>query len=260
MLLALWFAGRILAQSYAVPFDSTQGPALQSLLASANCLAPLCSISTLTALGCPEFGKESPILCDSHGRVTILKLTSMGLTGSLTTVVGLLTNLYVLWVDQNFLTNTIPSEIGLLTSVTSLALTSNRLVGTVPQAISLLTSLTELGIEGNMLTGAVPMLSTTIQSGFCFFQSSGGLNCIDIPNSPDCMQNGGKCGCYDAGTPISCAPAPVPTPAVSSGAAGSAALPTAGGGGGSSTNNAAALTMTSLLACGVGLVHFVWEQ
>lgn len=68
-----------------------------------------------------------------------------GITGSLPTEVGLLSNLKLLHVQFNSLTGAIPTELG-LTSMTNLALHYNEMEGTIPTEVGALSGLHTLGL------------------------------------------------------------------------------------------------------------------
>jgi hypothetical protein len=61
-----------------------------------------------------------------------LSLTANGLTGSLPTTLGLLTNLQFLWLYDNALTGSLPSELGALASLKTLQVEGNPLNGIMP--------------------------------------------------------------------------------------------------------------------------------
>ncbi|CAB9529449.1 LRR receptor-like serine threonine-protein kinase [Seminavis robusta] len=95
-----------------------------------------------------------------------------GLTGTLPTELGLMTNLTDVSVLANAVTGTIPTELGRLTLLTSLHLASNSLEGTLPSELWLLTSLESLvaghypvgNAVGNYLTGQLPSEIGTMTS------------------------------------------------------------------------------------------------
>ena len=66
---------------------------------------------------------------------TVLNLYNQGLTGSIPSEIGNLTNLKKLYLSYNDLTGSIPPEIGNLTNLTSLHLESNQLTGIIPDEI-----------------------------------------------------------------------------------------------------------------------------
>lgn len=100
---------------------------------------------------CSFFGVE----CDgSH--VSILSLSSNGLSGTIPSTIGQLTSLTSLYLGDNELIGTIPSTIGQLSlNLFALSLSNNQLSGTIPQTIGQLSSLSFLGLNDNRLTGIV---------------------------------------------------------------------------------------------------------
>jgi len=87
---------------------------------------------------------------------TVLNLYNQGLTGSIPSEIGNLTNLTELKIRYNQLTGSIPSEIGNLTNLKKLYLSYNDLTGSIPPEIGNLTNLTSLDLESNQLTGIIP--------------------------------------------------------------------------------------------------------
>jgi hypothetical protein len=85
-----------------------------------------------------------------------LRLYNNQLTGEIPLEIGNLSNLTYLNLGDNQLTGSIPSEIGNLTNLTGLWLYSNQLTGTIPPEIGNLTNLTVLGLSENQLTGSIP--------------------------------------------------------------------------------------------------------
>ncbi len=98
----------------------------------------------------------SGVLLDNSGRVTSLILKSNGLRDSLPSVLGSLTNLQVLDVDQNNLSGIIPQSLGGLTNLYFLNLDYNLFSGSIPASLGNLTKLQYLYIDGNQLTGEIP--------------------------------------------------------------------------------------------------------
>ena len=79
-----------------------------------------------------------------------------GLTGSIPSEIGNLTNLTELNLYGNQLTGSIPPEIGNLTNLTYMNLGSNQLTGSIPSEIGNLTNLYGLSLRYNQLTGIIP--------------------------------------------------------------------------------------------------------
>ena len=87
---------------------------------------------------------------------TNLSLSERGLTGSIPSEIGILTNLTHLSLSSNFLTGNIPLEIGNLTNLTWLDLGVNQLTGSIPSEIGNLTNLSRLYLYTNQLSGIIP--------------------------------------------------------------------------------------------------------
>jgi len=68
------------------------------------------------------------------------------LTGSLPSMIGLMTNLNFMLLHNNLLTGTIPTEIGLMTSLNFLSLNGNSISGTIPSNILNLTSILKISV------------------------------------------------------------------------------------------------------------------
>ncbi len=89
-------------------------------------------------------------------RVTGLDLSSRGLTGSIPTQLGSLTNLEHLDLHSNQLTGSIPTQLGSLTNLQYLNLHTNQLTGSIPTQLGSLTGLQRLFLSTNQLTGSIP--------------------------------------------------------------------------------------------------------
>ena len=96
------------------------------------------------------------VTTDSDGRVTQLNLSDNGLTGTIPTALGDLSNLQELYLWGNELTGPIPAELGNLSSLQILSLQNNNLSGEIPAALGNLASLQELILYDNPLTGPIP--------------------------------------------------------------------------------------------------------
>eukprot|EP00300_Choanocystis_sp_HF-7_P007665 c15434_g1_i1.p1 GENE.c15434_g1_i1~~c15434_g1_i1.p1 ORF type:complete len:903 (+),score=163.92 c15434_g1_i1:51-2759(+) len=90
---------------------------------------------------------------------TDIFLSGQGLSGTIPTQVGLLTNLMYWDLLENDLTGTIPSQVGKLTNLMYWDLSSNALSGTLPTSIGLMTSLEFCDLYLNEFTGTVPTQS-----------------------------------------------------------------------------------------------------
>jgi hypothetical protein len=94
---------------------------------------------------------------DSEGQVNYLDLAFRKLRGRLPDEIGLLTNLLVLNLKNNYLEGTIPSVIyNKLTNLRLLGLSANEISSTISPDISKLTDLRELHLSDLSLTGEIP--------------------------------------------------------------------------------------------------------
>lgn len=96
------------------------------------------------------------ITTDISGRVTELELSENGLSGSIPSELGNLTNLEWMSLWDNRLSGPIPSELGNLTNLTVLMLGENKLSGLIPSELSNLTNLEVMGLWSNGLSGPIP--------------------------------------------------------------------------------------------------------
>ncbi len=96
-------------------------------------------------------------LAGGVARVTALRLTELGLAGTIPPELGGLTALRTLYLDWNVqLGGPIPPELGRLRELRGLRLAGNRLTGAIPPALADLPELRELLLAGNALEGCVP--------------------------------------------------------------------------------------------------------
>ena len=97
------------------------------------------------------------ITCGFSGDIESLDLSNFSLFGTISTVIGLLSQLELLYLNDNdYLTGTIPSEIGQLSSLSYLSLDNSNLDGSIPTQLGALQSLIFLDIT------SVPSISGTI--------------------------------------------------------------------------------------------------
>lgn len=97
------------------------------------------------------------ISCNDAGGLYKINLGSNGLSGSIPTEVGMLTQLTHIYLHQNALKCPIPTEIGELTKLSVLNLWSNFNVNEgIPTELGKLTQLTYLFLSNNALTGTIP--------------------------------------------------------------------------------------------------------
>ena len=93
---------------------------------------------------------------DGQGRVIRLDLVNNGLTGTIPSELGSLTNLRSLHLSANGLTGAIPAELGSLANLETLELSNNELTGSIPEELGLLANLESLALSNNGLTGSIP--------------------------------------------------------------------------------------------------------
>ncbi|KAF8026931.1 hypothetical protein BT93_F3426 [Corymbia citriodora subsp. variegata] len=91
-----------------------------------------------------------------HRRVTVLDLSSQGLSGSISPHIGNLSFLRNLSLSNNSLGHEIPPQVGQLHCLRSLSLVNNSLVGEIPKNISGCSNLYGLYLRGNRLSGEIP--------------------------------------------------------------------------------------------------------
>ena len=99
---------------------------------------------------------DSIVLGGTPQRVTELQLGSRGLSGSIPSTLGSLSNLTKLYLFSNQLSGAIPTQLGSLSNLTHLFLNSNRLTGSIPKEIGEISTLTILSLGSNQLTESIP--------------------------------------------------------------------------------------------------------
>ncbi|KAL8171516.1 hypothetical protein V2J09_023320 [Rumex salicifolius] len=164
----------------AITSETNSGDAvvLESLMSQWENTPPSWKNSPNDPCGIPWEG----VTCNDDTRVTALKLTSMGLkgslegdiggltelrsldlsfnkdlTGPLSPALGLLNKLNMLILAGCGFSGRIPQELGNLTQLLFLALNSNKFTGEIPASLGYLTNLTWLDLSDNQLTGPLPV-------------------------------------------------------------------------------------------------------
>jgi len=100
----------------------------------------------------------------TNGVVTVITLTSNGLTGVLPPSVGDLVDLLELNLQQNAISGTLPDALGTLPRLVKLRLTNNRFTGSIPSSLGGncqngtggLCNLDGLLLDGNQISGTIP--------------------------------------------------------------------------------------------------------
>ncbi|TKY72323.1 leucine-rich repeat receptor protein kinase [Spatholobus suberectus] len=93
----------------------------------------------------------------SNSRVTSISLASMGLSGQLSSDIGLLSELLILDLSYNRnLTGPLPNDIGNLKKLTNLLLISCGFTGPIPETIGNLERLVFLSLNSNGFSGSIP--------------------------------------------------------------------------------------------------------
>ena len=90
------------------------------------------------------------------GRVWRLQIAEEGLTGTIPSELGNLSNLQMLWLGGNQLRGGIPPEFGGLSKLEWLSLGGNQFTGGIPKELGSLSNLQSLWLGENQLTGEIP--------------------------------------------------------------------------------------------------------
>ena len=98
----------------------------------------------------------SGVQTDILGRVTVLDLEGVNLTGSIPESFGNLTELRRLYLDENGLTGPLPAGFGKLSKLQYASLVDNKLTGPLPAELGNLANLEKLYLRNNLLTGRLP--------------------------------------------------------------------------------------------------------
>ena len=112
----------------------------------------------LTYLGLFQNGLTGsiPSSLGSLSNLYYLGLSSNGLTGSIPASLGSLSNLEYFRLDRNDLTGSIPSSLGNLTEVWNFELQDNNISGSIPSSFGNMSDLEILILQGNELAGQIP--------------------------------------------------------------------------------------------------------
>ncbi|KAJ3701496.1 hypothetical protein LUZ61_005201 [Rhynchospora tenuis] len=106
------------------------------------------------------------VTCNDNNSVIRIDLGHAGLSGSLISQLGELTNLQYLELQNNNISGVIPTSFGNLTNLISLDLQSNALSGSIPSSLGNLYYLKYLYLNGNNLSGSLPQeILSLITSG-----------------------------------------------------------------------------------------------
>ena len=96
------------------------------------------------------------VITDENDRVIELNLSENELNGTISSELGHLTHLEVLYLSENQLSGTIPSALGVLSNLIELSLWSNELTGPIPPELGRLANLEMLHLGKNELSGTIP--------------------------------------------------------------------------------------------------------
>ena len=91
-----------------------------------------------------------------HTQLTELVLPINRITGTIPTSIGLLTELTYLHLGGNSLQGSLPSEIGSLSQLLGLFVSNNTLSGSLPSSLGAMLKLIDLSLENNSFIGSVP--------------------------------------------------------------------------------------------------------
>ncbi|KAK9287574.1 hypothetical protein L1049_015995 [Liquidambar formosana] len=120
----------------------------------------MCTKSRVTAITLPSMGLTGQLSGDIEGLSELQSLDlsyNKGLTGSLPSQIGSLTNLSNLILVGCSFSGLIPDMFGSLKQLTYLSLNSNRFIGKIPPSIGNLSNLYWLDLAENQLTGTIPV-------------------------------------------------------------------------------------------------------
>jgi len=128
---------------------------------------------------CTDCSNWGDVDCSGGSSVLNLRWTGGYFGGTISSYVGLLSQIQSLNLNNNALGGIIPSEIGLLSQLQQLNLQENDLSGKIPSQIGLLSNLDALILSRNHLTGEIPFQIQSIPglSGSCNVWFGNNLTC-----------------------------------------------------------------------------------
>lgn len=109
-----------------------------------------------------------------------LQLRSNEFSGTLSSTIGLLTNLVELDVSENRLKGSLPTEIGLMTSLTRLQLYSNAFDDMIPSELGLLQNAESMALHDNLFTGTVPIIICELTYTCALLREELTVDCKDL--------------------------------------------------------------------------------
>ncbi|XWS63687.1 hypothetical protein CRYUN_Cryun06bG0123000 [Craigia yunnanensis] len=110
------------------------------------------------------------VTCSPDGYVSALGLPSQSLSGTLSPLIGNLSNLQSVLLQNNAISGPIPATLGKLEKLQTLDLSNNTFSGEIPTSLGDLKDLNYLRLNNNSLTGACPDSLSNI----------GGLSLVDL--------------------------------------------------------------------------------
>jgi hypothetical protein len=134
----------------------TQESAMCDLVAATNIETYYPSWNCTNGVPVSSVCSWTGVECDSNELVVVISLASIGLTGTIPSTIGYLTNMWHLKPMDNSFTGTIPSTIGYLTNMELLYLHRNSFTGTIPSSIGYLANMKLLYLHYNSFTGTIP--------------------------------------------------------------------------------------------------------
>ena len=116
------------------------------------------------------------------GRITLLNLFNMELSGTIPDEIGNLTELKQLGLKSNNFNGGIPESIGELTNLTQLSLSNNLLNGSLHESLGNLSKLILLDVSNNNLEGSIPSTIGNLSGLYTFLVNSNNFSGL-IPES-----------------------------------------------------------------------------